>query len=143
MPTVNAFYDPGQDVTVQATGGATGGRCLGVPAGRNAGGPAGVDDTGDGLLRCPLPAANGAVFGVAQFDAAVNGRTDVMRAPKILPIECSAAIAAGAEVSVDADGRIKTRAAGQTSIGRNFVATTAAGQYAQVELFLAPNFTAT
>src|SRR5215212_9376373 len=101
MPTVNAFYDPGQDVTVEATAILTGGRCVAVPSGRNAGGPAGISDTGDGLLRAGLPAANAPVFGVAQFDAAIGGRTDVMRPPKIVPIEVAAAnagvIANGAE----------------------------------------------
>jgi hypothetical protein len=136
-PVVNALYDAGVDITVHATAALTGGRCVGVPTGRNAGGPAGIDDTGDGLLRCGLPAANGAIFGVAQFDAPLNGRTDVMRPPKVVPIECNAATAIG-DVSVNADGTVKARAAGQLAIGRNLVATSASGQYCQVELFQAP-----
>jgi predicted RecA/RadA family phage recombinase len=138
-PTVNAFYDPGQDVSVSCPAGATGGRCLGAPTGRNAGGPAGISDTGDGLLICPLPTANGPIFGVAQYDAAAGGRTDVMRPPKIVPIECNVAVAQGVDVSVNADGTVKARAAGQLAIGRNIgPATTASGQYCQVELFQAP-----
>jgi predicted RecA/RadA family phage recombinase len=133
-PVVNALYDPGQDITVTASAGATGGRCLGPPTGRNAGGPSGISDTGDGTLICPLPTLNGEIFGVAQTDAAVGGRTDVMRPPKVVPIECSAATAVGL-VSVNADGTVKAAATGQVAIGRNHVATTGAGQYCQVELF--------
>jgi hypothetical protein len=138
MPEFIAIYDPGQDVTVHATVALTGGRCVGVPSGRNAGGPSGISDTGDGNLRCGLPTLNGPIFGVASYDAPLNGKCTVMRAPKTVPIECSAAVAAGVDLSVDADGRVKTRAAGQTPIGRNDgPATTGAGQYVQATLFLA------
>jgi hypothetical protein len=143
MPEVIAIYDPGQDVTVEATAALTGGRCVGVPSGRNAGGPGGISDTGDGNLRCGLPAAGAPIFGVASLDAAIGRKVDVLRPPKVVPIECSAAVAAGAEVMTGADGRVATRTAGNTSIGRNHVATTAAGQYCQVELFSAPTWTAT
>lgn len=139
-PEVVAFFDPGQDITVQASAGATGGRCLGLPTGQNAGGSAGISDTGDGLAICPLPTANGPVFGVAAHDAAVNGKVDVLRPPKVVPIEVASpnagVIATSAEVSVEADGRVKTRAAGQSPIGRHIgPATSAAGQYAKVVLY--------
>jgi hypothetical protein len=139
MPVVNAFYDAGQDITVTASAGATGGRCLGVPTGRNAGGPGGISDTGDGTLICPLPTANGAIFGVAQHDAAVGKLVDTMRPPKVVPIECNVAVAQGVDLSVNADGTVKARAAGQTAIGRNIgPATTGAGQYVQAEIWSAP-----
>lgn len=135
-PVVTALYDPGADITVFATVALTGGRCVGVPLGRNAGGPAGIDDTGDGLVRVALPSAGGPVFGVAETDAPINGRTNCLRPPKVVPIECSAAVAAGAELMTGADGRVATRTAGNTVIGRHIgAATTAAGQYCQVELF--------
>jgi predicted RecA/RadA family phage recombinase len=138
-PVVNAFYDPGQDVTVTASAGATGGRALGVPSGRNPGGPAGISDTGDGTLICPLPTANGPIFGVAQFDAAAGKLVDVMRPPKIVPLECNAAVAQGVDVSINADGTCKARAAGQLAVGRNIgPATTGTGQYVQCELIQAP-----
>jgi predicted RecA/RadA family phage recombinase len=137
MPTVNAHYDAGQDITVQGSAALTGGRCVGLPTGRNPGGPAGISDTGDGLLICPLPTLNGEIFGVAQFDCASGGRTDVMRAPKVVPIECNAAVAQGSLVSVNADGTVKVAATGQVAIGRHHgPATTATGQYCQVELFI-------
>jgi hypothetical protein len=140
MPLVTALYDPGQDITCFAVVALTGGRCVGVSQGRNAGGPAGISDTGDGLIRVGLPTLNGPIGGVAENDAPINGRVNILRPPKVVPIECSAAVAAGAELSADADGRVKTRASGQTSIGRNLgPATTAAGQYVQAELFMAPS----
>jgi hypothetical protein len=135
MPEVIASYDPGADITVEASAALTGGRCVGVPTSRNAGGPAGISDTGDGVLVCGLPAAGAPVFGVASFDAAVGKKTNVMKAPKVVPIECSAAIAIGAEVMSGADGRIATRTAGNSVIGRALTATTAAGQFCQVELY--------
>jgi hypothetical protein len=140
MPLVTALYDPGADITCFAVVALTGGRCVGVSQGRNAGGPAGISDTGDGLIRVGLPTANGAIGGVAENDAPINGRVNVLRPPKVVPVECNAAVAAGVEVSVNADGTVKTRAAGQTPIGRNIgPATTASGQYCQVELFSAPS----
>jgi hypothetical protein len=77
-------------------------------------------------------------MGVAEKDTPIGGKCNILRPPKVIPIECNAAVAAGVDVSVNADGTVKTRAAGQTAIGRNWVATTATGQYCQVELFNAP-----
>jgi hypothetical protein len=59
-----------------------------------------------------------------------------MRSPKVVPIECSAAIATvGTELMVAADGRVLTRTAGNTVIGRALSTTSGAGQFVQVELF--------
>lgn len=136
MPEVIATYDPGADITCQATAALTGGRAVGVPSARNVGGPAGISDLGDGLLNVGLPAAGGAIFGVASHDAIIGGRVNVMRPPKVVPMECSAAVAIGAELMVGVDGRVATRTAGNTVIGRALSVTSAAGQFVQVELFL-------
>jgi predicted RecA/RadA family phage recombinase len=137
MPTVSPFYDAGQDITVSASAGLTGGRCVGLPTGRNPGGPAGISDIGDGLLICGLPTLNGEVYGVAAYDCPSGGRTEVMKAPKHVPIECNAAVAQGSLVSVNADGTVKVAATGQVAVGRHHgPATTAPGQYCQVEMFL-------
>lgn len=136
MPEVVASYDPGADITCQASAALTGGRLVGLPTSRNAGGPAGIVDSGDGLLVVGLPAAGGGAFGVASHDAPINGRVNVMRPPKVVPIECSAAVAISAELMAAADGRVLTRTAGNTVIGRALSVTGAAGQYVQVELFL-------
>jgi hypothetical protein len=136
MPEVQASYDPGADISVQASAILTGGRGVGLPSSRNAGGPAGISDLSDGLLVAGLPTAGGAIFGVASHDAAIGGRVNVMRPPKVVPMECSAAVAISAELMVGADGRVATRTAGNTVIGRALSVTSAAGQFCQVELFL-------
>lgn len=137
MPEVVATYDAGADITCEATAALTGGRCVGVPSARNAGGPAGISDTGDGLLKVGLPLAAGLIFGVAAHDCPIGGRVDVLRAPKVVPIECSAAIAIGAEVQAGTDGRVATFAPGAAArpIGLACSVTGAAGQFCQVALY--------
>lgn len=132
---VQASYDPGADITCQHTAGTTGGRGVSVPASRNSGGPVGISDSGDGILVVTNPTAGGAIFGVTSHDVAANGRVNVMRSPKVVPMECSAAINIGSEVMVAADGRVLTRVAGSTVIGRALSASTGAGQFPQIELF--------
>lgn len=136
MPEVIAAYDPGSDITIIALAAMVGGRGLGLPSAKSTGGYAGISDTGDGLLQCGAPVAGGAIFGVTSHDVAVNGRVNAIRPPKVVPMECSAAIALSAELMVAADGRVLTRTAGNTVIGRALSVTTAAGQFVLVELFL-------
>jgi predicted RecA/RadA family phage recombinase len=137
MGEVIASYDPGADITCQHTAGTVGGRGVSVPASRHPGGPAGISDaaTGDGLLVVTDPAAGAAIFGVASHDVAAAGKVNIMRAPKVVPMECSAAIAVGAEVMVEGAGKVLTRTAGNTSVGRALSATANAGEFCQVELF--------
>jgi len=138
MPEVIATYDAGADITCEASGAITGGRFVAVPAARNPGGPAGISDVGDGNLVTSQGAivVGGPVFGVAAIDAANGRKFDVMRAPKVVPVECSAAIAIGAQVQTGADGRCATfvAGAGKVAAGIALSATTAAGQYCQVAL---------
>lgn len=138
MPEVVASYDPGADITCEANGAITGGRFVAVPVARNPGGPAGISDVGDGTLITAQGAivVGGPVFGVASHDAASGRKVNVMRTPKVVPVECSAAIAIGAQVQSGADGRVATFAAGagKVAAGIALSATTAAGQYCQVAL---------
>src|SRR5213079_1882810 len=91
-----AYYDPGADITCQHTAGVAGGRCVSYPVARNVGGPSGISDLGDGVL------------GVTSHDVAAGGKVNIMRAPKVVPIECSGNVAIGAFVSTGTDGRIAT-----------------------------------
>jgi hypothetical protein len=140
-PEAIAFLDPGADITIEVSGAnpAVGGQLAGIPIAPNPGGSAGISDLGDGLVKAPRATTAGQwCLGVFSHDAPVGGRVDVMRAPKVVPCECSAAVAAGAEVMAAADGRITTFAAGAAvqPIGRNIgPATTAAGQFAKVLLY--------
>jgi hypothetical protein len=129
-----AYYDPGADITVQHSAGQVGGRCVGWPTARNAGGPSGISDLGDGVLVVTNPAAASPVFGVTSHDVAVNGYVNIMRAPKVVPIECSAGVAIGAYVSTGADGRIATATTGQAAVGRALTVGSS-GTFAAVLLF--------
>lgn len=138
MAEVVATYDPGSDITCEASGAITGGRFVGVPTARNAGGPGGISDTGDGNLLVAQGAitVGGPIFGVAAHDAANGRKVDILRAPKVVPVECSAAISIGQQVQTGADGRcaLYVAGAGKVAAGIALSATTAAGQYCQVAL---------
>jgi hypothetical protein len=137
MAEAIAYYDPGADITVQHTAGSPGGRCVGWPTSRNPGGPSGVDDTGDGVLIATAPAANGAIFGVTSHDVAAGGRVNCMRAPKVVPIECSANVAIGDYVVTGNDGRAAHGATGQIAVGRALSAGSS-GTFAAILLFNQP-----
>lgn len=137
MTEAIAFYDPGADITCQHTAGSPGARCVSFPVARNSGGPSGISDTGDGVLIVTAPVANSHVFGVTSHDVAANGRVTVMRPPKVVPIECSGAVAIGDYVTTGADGRVAKAATGQTSCGRA-LSVGAAGTLAAVDLFHEP-----
>lgn len=135
------FKRPGEDVTCKAEGAVTGMRCVQVSGDMTDNPALGIMDTTDGGLPvCGVPSTTGAagagkvVFGVAKYDAADTKRFGVAR-EGIVPIEVSAAIAAGAEVEVNANGTIKTLASG-VSIGTCLTACTFTGSdiYAIVAL---------
>jgi hypothetical protein len=145
-PEVIAYYDPGADVSCIFTGvgGIVGGRLVGIPAAPDAGGSQGISDTGTGLTKVGFPTDGGWCFGIASHDAPQDGIVNVMRAPKVVPIECSAAVAAGQEITAGTDGRCKPRAAGNVFVGRNIgVATTLAGQYVKALLYADSSWSAT
>lgn len=117
-PEVIALLDPGADPTVRHTAGVSGGRFVGFPTSRAAGGPAGISDTGDGLLTCTTPALGAEVLGVASFDTPANGTVTVMRAPKWVPVEAGVDLVIGDLVSTDATGKAIKAVAGQVIVGR-------------------------
>lgn len=137
MPEIIAFYDAGVDITCHASVALTGGRCVAITADQRPGGSAGIDDTSDGNLVVGLPSLNGRVFGVGSHDAPLNSKVNVMRPPKVLPIEKGAAgaITAFQEISVMADGRVQalasTLAVGYALTG----AAGAAGTFVKAQLY--------
>lgn len=143
MGEVQAFYDPGADISVifTGTGGTVGGRFVGIPAAPDVGGSAGVNATGlsgTGLTKVGFPTDFGWSLGVTSHDVAELGYVNIMRGPKVVPVECSAGVAAGAEVSPGTDGRAKTHVPGAANFpaGRNIgAATTTAGQFVKVLLY--------
>jgi hypothetical protein len=132
-----AFYDPGADITCRHTAGSPGARLVSYPIARSAGGPAGISDTGDGLLTVTAPAANAHCFGVTSHDVAAGGTVNIMRPPKVVPIECSGAVAIGDFVSTGVDGRIAKSGAAAAANGRA-LSPGAAGTLAAVDLFHQP-----
>lgn len=132
-----AFYDPGADITCRHTAGSPGGRLVSYPTARAAGGPSGISDIGDGLLTVTAPAANAHSFGVTSHDVAAGGTVNIMRPPKVVPIECSGNIAIGDFVSTGVDGRIAKSGAAAAANGRALTVG-AAGTFAAVDLFHQP-----
>jgi hypothetical protein len=134
MAEAIAYYDPGADITCQHVSGNVGGRCVGWPASRQSGGPSGISDSGLGVLVVDNPTANTSVFGVTSHDVAANGYVNVMRAPKVVPIECTAAVAIGDLVTTAADGRVTKSTTGQNAVGRA-LSVGATGTFAAILLF--------
>ena len=105
MGEAQAYYDPGADITCQHTAGANGGRFVSYPLTRNAGGPAGISDTGDGTLIVTTPAANAEVFGVTSHDVAAGGKVNIMRMPKVVSVVAGGTFIIGDYISTDNAGK--------------------------------------
>ncbi|MDN3309568.1 DUF2190 family protein [Microbacterium oryzae] len=87
-------FKPGQSVTFTASADVTGGRLVAITGNRTVG-PAGADSA--------------AVVGVAGFDAKAGERVTVFtRAGGVHPLTANGAIAAGAQVSSAASGKVQT-----------------------------------
>jgi hypothetical protein len=114
-----AYYDPGADITCQHTAGANGGRFVSYPLTRNAGGPAGISDTGDGTLIVTTPAANAEVFGVTSHDVAAGGKVNIMRMPKVVSVVAGGTFIIGDYISTDNAGKaVKATATTGVVVGR-------------------------
>jgi hypothetical protein len=98
-----SVYDPGKDITAEATAAVTARRFLAVSGNRTAG----------GNMAVAPAAAGGRTCGVAGNDAAAGGLVRVVRGnSRVVRVTASGAIAAGAEVQVGANGTAATKAAG-------------------------------
>jgi|KBSMisStaDraftv2_1062788.scaffolds.fasta_scaffold327407_2 hypothetical protein len=135
------FKRPGDDVTGKAEAAITGCRCVQISGDMTSNPVLGLPNTADGgLYTVGHPNVSGAagagkmIFGVAKYDALINGRVGVIRGG-IVPIEAGAAIAPGAEVEVDATGRVITLASG-VAIGTCLTTCTGAGVQAVVALHI-------
>lgn len=119
-----SVYDPGADVTAQATTPAVAQRFVAISGPRTAGGNVAV---------APAAAA-GRVFGVAATDAAVGQLVRVVRgASRVVRVTATGAIAANAEVQVGANGTATTLAAGK-AVGYAITAAIDSGE-AQISLY--------
>jgi Uncharacterized conserved protein (DUF2190) len=106
------FYEPGQRITGKCSVAVTGKRFVRITANRTSG--PGLSATAEGgVYQVGPPAAGGAVFGVAAYDGALNEIIPIYQGPGfVVPVRCSAAVAAGDEVQVDATGQVLPFAAG-------------------------------
>lgn len=114
-------YEPGRDITAEATAAVTGKRFVAIPGNRT---------TGGNVAVAPAAAA-GRVFGVARHDAAVGELVSVARAG-VVKVTASGALAAFAEVQVGANGTATALAAG-VAVG---YAITGAADAADAEIAL-------
>lgn len=126
------YKRPGDEVTGYAVAAITGKRCVQIaaakPVGEKAEGnpglvPSGTPTGGGGSYRCAHPSGAGAnggaakmIFGVAKYDQQTVGKLFGIIREGIVPITASAAITAGQQVQVAADGTVIPLAAG-VSIG--------------------------
>lgn len=102
------FYEPGGFPTCHATTAITGKRCV-VISGDRTGGP-GLSTDLENLYRVKQADAAGAVvLGIAKTDAEDEKPVGVVASPGIVvPVTAGAAIAAGAQVMCDNQGRVVT-----------------------------------
>lgn len=96
-------FDADPAITCHANAALTGGRFCDV-----------VGATVDGNIRVGKPSAGGKVLGVLARDAASGDKVGVFSAPGLIirVDNTAAAITAGQEVEVDANGLVLTKAAG-------------------------------
>lgn len=131
-----AYFDPGDDLTGQASGGAVIGRRFVVPvAAKQAGSQGLASDTFGGSIPVAHSGAGVKPLAVSTYDAASGAKLPLMRGHKVVPVEAGAAIAPGQEVQSDATGRAIPLAAGRPG-GMCLNNITAAGQIAVVALDL-------
>lgn len=131
-----AYYDPGDDLSCQASGSAvTGKRFVKVVGPKQVASQALANDTLGGNILVAHAGAGEKALGVSTYDAADGEKVPVARGHKVFPVEAGGAVAAGAEVQSDATGRAITLAAGK-SHGICLNAPSAAGQTAIVALNL-------
>lgn len=98
-----SVYDPGKDISAEATAAVTVRRFVKISGNRTSGGNVAVAPAAAGDRPC----------GVAGHDAGVGELVRVVRGnSRVVKVTASGAIAAGAEVQVGANGTAATKAAG-------------------------------
>ncbi|WP_067891221.1 DUF2190 family protein [Nocardia vaccinii] len=122
------LYDDGDNVPMLASVALTGKKCVAL---------SGVQDATYNVFQAGLPTAGGKIAGVAAQDAASGAVVNVVRrgTSRIIPITCSAAITAGADLMVDATGAVLPQTSTNVVIGKAWTTTTASGQDVFAELY--------
>jgi hypothetical protein len=81
-----------------------------------------------GFDGAQIAAANAALYGIARFPAAAAGEDVTLDVMGTAIVEAGAAVALGAALATDAQGRLVTHSTGPI-VGRALQAATAAGQF--------------
>jgi hypothetical protein len=135
-----AYYDPGDDLTGQATAPISGKRFVDVSGAKQVGSQALANDTFGGSIPVALSAAGAKALGVSTYDVATGEKVPIMRGHKVVPVETGGALTAGQSVMSDATGRAVTWASAASEanarLGKVLNSPTAAGQTAIVALDL-------
>lgn len=122
--TNSSVYDPGKDITGEATGAITARRFLAVTGNRTSG----------GNIAVAHATAAGRICGVAGSDAASGGLVTVVRGnSRVVKVTAAANISAFAEVEVGANGQATPLAAG-VAVGYAITGATSGGD-AEISLY--------
>lgn len=107
------YFDAGEDVSVRAEAAVTGKRFVKVSDPQDGPANMGLDPAATGgrivVSHCP---AGEKPFGVASYDAAINGHLYAIRGQKIVPVTAGASITAGQQVEVGTNGQAIPLASG-------------------------------
>lgn len=135
-----AYFDPGNDLTGQASAAITGRRFLNVTGAKQAGSGGLASDTFGGSIPVAHAGAGVKAIGVSTYDAAIGAKVPIARGHKVFPVEAGAAITAGADVMSDATGRavpwVSAASEANARLGKCLNTITAAAQIAVVALDL-------
>ena len=128
------LFDPADHVTAHAMAAVVGKRFVNIVDGIQ-GGIAISDATGGGNIVVGAAQPGAPNFGVSKYDADAAGKLGVIRGGAILPVNASAAIAAGLEVEVaNVAGQIQRKAAG-VAVGISVTEAAAAGDDCVIALY--------
>jgi hypothetical protein len=105
MPNAVELFKDGP-IPCKASAAVTGGRFVKISA---------TVEATDGNPVVAHAGAGEKVFGVAMHDAAIGAFVTVARPGDVMPVTSGAAVAAGAEVQSDANGKAITLAAGKSA----------------------------
>lgn len=136
IPYFEAAYT--QKLTANFTAQVFGKRFVSPLAAKQSGPGLSATAEGGNFVVAGLPAAGGEVGGVAGWDVAAGGKGPVIRgAGTMLPVLSGAALASGAELMVDAAGKVITwvAAAANRKVGKAHSAAGAADVEVYVELY--------
>ena len=129
------LFDPGTHITAHAKA-AVIGKTIVTVADAIQGGLDPSDSILGGNIIVQTVGVGNRGLGVADQDAAAGGKVGVFRNGVIVPVTAGAAVAAGAELSADAEGKVITQAGVTEPVGQALTAAAAADDEVIVALYI-------